>query len=217
MGVLIDDLVTRGTREPYRMFTSRAEYRLLLREDNADQRLMEIGAAYGLVPPSAVERMRDRRRRITGEIARIKGTVVAPTPEINADLAARGTAALTSGMHLDKLLRRVELDYATVRRWAPPPEELPEDLARQVAVEIKYEGYIQRQLREIERFRDLENIRLPETLDFEAVHGLSNELKEKLARVRPETLGQASRIEGMTPAALGVLMIALKAGRIQNP
>jgi tRNA uridine 5-carboxymethylaminomethyl modification enzyme len=217
MGVLVDDLVTRGTREPYRMFTSRAEYRLLLREDNADLRLMEIGHALGLVPAEAVAEMRERRRQIAAEIRRLKAAVAPPAPEVNAVLAARGTAPLTSGVHLDQLLRRVELDHAAVTQWSPPPAPLPESVVRQVEIEIKYEGYIQRQLREIERLRDLEKIRVPDGFVFDRVHGLSSELKEKLNRVRPETLGQASRIEGMTPAALSVLMIALKAARGETP
>ncbi len=209
MGVMIDDLVTRGTREPYRMFTSRAEYRLMLREDNADLRLMDIGYRLGLIDGRSAEDVRERKRRIAREIDRIRATVIPPAEEVNRYLAGRASPPLASGVRLDQLLKRGELDYGVVQAVAPPPEPLDERVVRQVEIEIKYEGYIRRQLRDIERFRRMESIRIPEGFDFSAVHGLSNELKEKLSRVQPASLGQASRIEGITPAALSVLRIAL--------
>ncbi len=211
MAVMIDDLVTRGTREPYRMFTSRAEYRLMLREDNADLRLMEIGARLGLIPAEAARDVARRKQQISAEIDRLKKTIVKPAAGVNDYLAARGTAVLTGGVPADRLLKRAQLDYDVIRRFVPPEDPVPDKVARQVEIEIKYEGYIQRQLAEIERFKSLEQIRVPEDLDYRSISGLSNELKEKLEKVRPQSLGQASRISGITPAALSVLMIYLKA------
>jgi tRNA uridine 5-carboxymethylaminomethyl modification enzyme len=211
LGVMVDDLVTRGTREPYRMFTSRAEYRLTLREDNADLRLMEIGHALGLIGADAVSDLRDRRKKIADEIRRVKQTILRPIPTVNAYLASRGSNPVQQGTPLDQIVKRAELDYDAVVQLAPAVETIGPRVARQVEIEIKYEGYIDRQLREIERFKDLERIRIPDRFDFTTVHGLSNEIRGKLDRVRPVSLGQAARIDGMTPAALSVLMVALKA------
>ncbi|MGB7918523.1 MAG: tRNA uridine-5-carboxymethylaminomethyl(34) synthesis enzyme MnmG, partial [Desulfobacterales bacterium] len=212
MGVMIDDLVTRGTREPYRMFTSRAEYRLMLREDNADFRLMEIGHSLGLIDQATLQDLEGRRRQIADEIRRIRGSVIKPTGVVNAYLAEKGTNPISSGTCLDQLLKRAELDYGVVETLDPSPVAIGKKIARQVEIDIKYEGYIARQRREIEKFRNLERMPIPADFDFNRVHGLSNELKEKLSAVRPASLGQTSRIDGMTPAALSVLMVALKAG-----
>ncbi|BBO92749.1 tRNA uridine-5-carboxymethylaminomethyl(34) synthesis enzyme MnmG [Desulfosarcina ovata] len=210
MAVMVDDLVTRGTLEPYRMFTSRAEYRLMLREDNADLRLSEIGHELGIVDADTVKTLRGHKAHIEAEIARIKTTVIKPLPEVNRYLESRQTPAIDNGIHLVQLLKRAELDYGAVTALAPVDPPLGESAARQVEIEIKYEGYIQRQLQEIEKFRHLEQIKLPEGIDYATVHGLSSELKEKLSAVRPTSLGQASRIEGMTPAAISVLMVYLR-------
>ena len=210
MAVMVDDLVTKGTREPYRMFTSRAEYRLMLREDNADLRLAEIGYELGLLDADTLKDNRECKAMIASEIQRIKKTVIKPRPEVNAYLEKRQTPVLTNGVHLDQLLKRAELGYEAVNRLAPAEPPLERRAARQVEIEIKYEGYIQRQLQEIQKFRHLERIRLPDQLDYTMIHGLSSELREKLDAVRPTTLGQASRIEGMTPAAISVLMVHLR-------
>jgi tRNA uridine 5-carboxymethylaminomethyl modification enzyme len=212
IGVMVDDLVTRGTQEPYRMFTSRAEYRLILREDNADLRLMAVGRELGLISQEAAQAAADRWVQTQAEINRIRHTVIKPAAEVNAYLTSKNSSAISHGIHLDQLLKRVEMDYDAVARFAPADEPLDPRVARQAEIEIKYEGYIQRQLSEIARFKHLEQIRLPEYFDYALVHGLSNELKEKLARVRPASLGQASRISGITPAAISVLMVALRAG-----
>ena len=212
MAVMIDDLITRGTREPYRMFTSRAEYRLILREDNADLRLMERGHELGLIDADTARDVRERKAQIDAEIRRVKKTVIRPTRETNEYLEGKGTNSLKSGIYLDQLIKRAELDYEAVKVLAPAAPAIDSRSARQVEIEIKYEGYIERQKREIEKFRELEKIRIPDGFDFDAVHGLSNELKEKLADVRPVSLGQASRVDGMTPAAISVLMVALRAG-----
>jgi tRNA uridine 5-carboxymethylaminomethyl modification enzyme len=211
MGVMIDDLVTRGTREPYRMFTSRAEYRLMLREDNADIRLAGIGHELGLINGDALAEIKERWYQVTNEIQRIRRTVVKPTDDVNAYLTGKGTRPIGSGVHLDQLLKRNELDYSAVETMAPSPVPVDKKVARQVEIEVKYEGYIERQQREIEKFRHLERMIIPQTFDYGGVHGLSNELKEKLSTVKPVSLGQASRIDGMTPAAISVLMVALKA------
>jgi tRNA uridine 5-carboxymethylaminomethyl modification enzyme len=210
MGVMVDDLVTRGTREPYRMFTSRAEYRLMLREDNADLRLSEIGHELGLVDADTLKENRERKAQIQAEIQRIRQTVIKPLPAVNDHLKLRGTPPIDNGIHLVQLLKRAELDYDTVATLAPAEAPLKPAVTRQVEIEVKYEGYIQRQLQEIDKFRHLEQIKLPEAIDYATVHGLSGELKEKLAAVRPTSLGQASRIAGMTPAAISVLMVHLR-------
>jgi tRNA uridine 5-carboxymethylaminomethyl modification enzyme len=210
MGVMIDDLVTRGTREPYRMFTSRAEYRLLLREDNADLRLFEKGHALGLIDSIALADVKDRQQCITKEIHRIKKTVIRPVEPVNAYLIEKGTSPIQNGVHLDQLLKRAQLNYDVVDHLAQSPDPIDPKVAQQAEITIKYEGYIQRQLKEIERFKDLEQTKIPEKFDYAAVHGLSNELKEKLAAVMPDSLGQASRIDGMTPAAISVIMMTLK-------
>lgn len=216
MGVLVDDLVTRGTTEPYRMFTSRAEYRLMLREDNADMRLMEIGHDLGLVGEDAVWELRDRKAQIAAEIERIRKAIVKPGPAVNAYLAEKGTPPIQNGMSMDQLLKRAELDYEAVTVLAPAPGPLSRKAARQVEIEVKYDGYIRRQLREIERFRNLESIRVPEGFEYGAVPGLSNEIREKLSTIRPATLGQASRLDGMTPSAISVLMVAIRAAALDT-
>ncbi len=212
MGVMIDDLVTRGTSEPYRMFTSRAEYRLMLREDNADLRLMETGHRLGLIDDEKIKDLKEKRRQIEDEVGRIRRTTIKPGEKINQYLARHNSAPLQTGVHADQLLKRNELDYDVVEQFAGSGTEMDRRVREQVEIEIKYEGYIQKQLKEIERFKSLEHLAIPGDFEYASVHGLSNELKEKLAAVGPVSLGQASRIDGMTPAALSVLMVALKAG-----
>ncbi len=211
LGVMVDDLVTRGTIEPYRMFTSRAEYRLMLREDNADLRLTEIGHDLGLVDADTVKDVKERRKQIYDEISRVRKVVVKPVPEVNSYLKDHDSQPIDNGVHLDQLLKRSELDYELVNTFSPADALLVKRVVRQVEIEVKYEGYIQKQLKEIKKFKDLEDKKIPEHFDFLALHGLSNELKGKLSMVRPQSLGQASRIDGMTPVALSILMIALKA------
>ena len=211
MGVMVDDLVTRGTREPYRMFTSRAEYRLMLREDNASLRLMEVGHALGLINNDTHREIKAHKAQIHQEIQRIKQTVIKPDDSVNQYLQSRGAQPIQSGTYLDQLLKRAELGYAVVEALAKGPATVGRTVAQQVEIEIKYEGYIQKQLNEIEKFKNLERIKIPAGLDFFHIHGLSNELKEKLSDTKPTTLGQVSRIDGMTPSAMSVLMVAIKA------
>ena len=210
MGVMIDDLITRGTREPYRMFTSRAEYRLMLREDNADLRLMHIGNALGLINDDTLKDLNERKTQISSEIKRVKGVIVKPDKRTNAYLKQKDSPEIKNGLYLDRLLKRSELDYDVVENLASSPIPIDKKVARQVEIEIKYEGYIERQVREIDKFKHLERMKIPAAFDYRAVHGLSNELKEKLSIVKPASLGQASRIDGITPAAISVLMIAIK-------
>jgi tRNA uridine 5-carboxymethylaminomethyl modification enzyme len=210
VAVLIDDLVTKGTREPYRMFTSRAEYRLILREDNADLRLRQAGHELGLVSAEQAREAAERKEQIRNEIKRVRRTVIKPQPEVNAYLSKEGSSVLTNGVPLDQLIKRAELGYGAVENLAPARPSINQRVTRQVEIEIKYEGYIQRQMKEIERFKHLEQIKLPDDFNYRQVHGLSNELKEKLSMIRPASLGQASRISGITPAAISVLMVSLR-------
>lgn len=213
IAVMIDDLVTRGTREPYRMFTSRAEYRLMLREDNADLRLMETGHELGLINNDTLHDVKERKKQIDKEIQRIKSAIIKPGEKTNDYLSSKDTKPVNNGIYLDQLLKRAELDYNAVETLSKSPDYIDKRVARQVEIEIKYEGYIKRQLKEIEKFKNLEMMKIPEGFDFNNVHGLSNELKEKLSSIRPTSLGQTSRIDGITPAAISVLMIAIKASK----
>ncbi|MDO9565219.1 MAG: tRNA uridine-5-carboxymethylaminomethyl(34) synthesis enzyme MnmG [Candidatus Desulfaltia sp.] len=210
MGVMIDDLVTRGTREPYRMFTSRAEYRLMLREDNADLRLTEKGYELGLINNEMFDEVKERKKQIDKEIKRIKKTLIKPVKKTNDYLQNRGTMPLSNAIYLDQILKRPEFDYNGVEILAKSPDHISKRVAGQVEIGIKYEGYIKRQLSEIGKFKNMECMKIPEDFNFLAVHGLSNELKEKLSSIKPSSLGQASRIEGITPAALSALMIGIK-------
>lgn len=214
MGVMVDDLVTRGTREPYRMFTSRAEYRLMLREDNADLRLVEKGHELGLVHKDRLDHIREQSKQIAAEIKRIKGTVIKPIDSVNKYLKSWGTNPINNGVGLDQLLKRTELNYHAVKVLSPASSPVSPAVSTQVETEIKYEGYIHRQLAEIERFKNLEILKIPDNFNYMDVHGLSNELKEKLSDIKPTSLGQASRVDGITPAAISVLMIALKAQKL---
>jgi tRNA uridine 5-carboxymethylaminomethyl modification enzyme len=210
MGVMIDDLVVKGTREPYRMFTSRAEYRLMLREDNADLRLMAHGRDLGLIGDRTFQALQSRRRSISNEIQRLRRTVIRPDARANDYLIRNGSQPIATGVELSKLLKRTDLDYDVVRALAPSPESIGARIIQQVEIEIKYEGYIQRQQREIAKFNDLEKIHIPAGFDYDKIQGLSNELRGKLKSVGPRSLGQAARIDGMTPAAISVLMVSLR-------
>jgi len=216
MAVMVDDLVTRGTREPYRMFTSRAEYRLMLREDNADLRLMEMGHEFGLIDDDTLKDVKERKKQIAREVKRIKSIVIKPDKITNDYLLSKGTKPIKNGIYLDQLLKRTELDYTAVKALARSSNNIRGKVAKQVEIEIKYEGYIKRQQKEIDKFKNLERMKIPQEFDFTQVHGLSNELKEKLSTVMPSSLGQASRIDGITPAGLSVIMISIKAAEKQG-
>jgi tRNA uridine 5-carboxymethylaminomethyl modification enzyme len=209
IGVLIDDLVTKGTDgEPYRMFTSRAEYRLLLREDNADLRLTTIGYMIGAVGQTAYDRLA-RKRDGVAALRRMLDETVATPEAANAKLEALGSAALHGATPLAQLLKRPEIGFAELRGLAPALSDTPVDVALQAEVEIKYAGYIDRQLETVRRAKNFEAARLPDDIDYAAVTGLSREAREKLGRIRPLSLGQASRIAGITPAAISLLSVYL--------
>ncbi len=210
MAVLVDDLITKGTNEPYRMFTSRAEHRLLLREDNADVRLLEKGHALGLQPDSAYRELVARREAIGAELKRLRRTSLQPSETVNDLLKARGSAPLQEPASLERLLKRPELGYADVETFSPSPTPLSKAVRQQVEVECKYEGYLRRQEAEVLKFKKLEQTSIPEHLSYAEVPGLSNEIRQKLEDIRPKSIGQASRIPGMTPAALWILLIYLK-------
>jgi tRNA uridine 5-carboxymethylaminomethyl modification enzyme len=213
IGVLIDDLVTKGVGgEPYRMFTSRAEYRLLLREDNADLRLSPIAQRAGALSPERSARSRRKIEIILNEIKRLESYVVFPTEAVQRRLESLNTAPITNPVSLAQLLRRPELSYSAVRSLidGDTGEWLPADVAAQVEIDLKYAGYVKRQQEAVERFKRLENAAIPATMNYAAVTGLSREVREKLSHIRPQSLGQAARVPGITPAALSLLSVHLK-------
>jgi tRNA uridine 5-carboxymethylaminomethyl modification enzyme len=212
MAVLVDDLVTRGTREPYRLFTSRAEYRLLLREDNADLRLTQWGHELGLVDQDAVARLHEKERLLAEEETRLAGRRLIPSPAVNAELTSRGTAALKEPTPILNLLKRPQLDLPTLYRLAGEEPPVPAEVVEQLEIRHKYEGYIRRQEESAAKFAQGEGRRIPPDFDYAEVPGLSMEVREKLQEVRPRSLGQAARISGVTPAALAILMVYLKRG-----
>lgn len=221
IGVLIDDLVTKGTAEPYRVMTSRSEYRLLLRQDNADLRLTPKGHEVGLVSSRRYERFLEKWSKIEAEVERLDKTYVAPGDRLDAYLESRGSAAVKTGIRLSELLRRPEISYrslAAVDDGRPGyMEDIPDSaynaIAEQVEISVKYEGYIKRQLAQVEQFRKLEKRRLPEDIDYSGIHGLSLEARQKLAKLRPDSVGQASRISGVSPADISVLLVYLEQRR----
>jgi tRNA uridine 5-carboxymethylaminomethyl modification enzyme len=212
MAVMVDDLVTRGTNEPYRIFTSRAEYRLLLREDNADLRLLEKGYELGFHSRDTYQDLLERRRAIQSELERLRGTRIRPSTEVNAILTAKSAPPLNESISLDKLLKRPEIGYRDLEDMGSCPGDLGERVKEQVEVECKYEGYLRRQEAEVNKFKQLEQVRVPADFDYENIPGLSNEIRQKLESIRPTSLGQASRISGITPAALSILLVVLKRG-----
>ena len=215
MGVMIDDLVTRGTREPYRMFTSRAEYRLLLREDNADLRLLEKGCELGLHNRDIFNDLREKRRLITEELERLDKVRVKPSGGLTALLENRGTSAVETSTTLSHLLKRPELSYKDIAAIEGQPSRLPPDVLRQVEIQCKYKGYLQRQEAEVKKFKYHERIGIPEGFDYNKVPGLSNEARQRLTEIQPLSLGQASRISGITPAAISILMVFLKRYQVE--
>lgn len=209
IGVLIDDLVTKGTNEPYRMMTSRAEYRLLLRQDNADMRLTGIGHEIGLIDDERYEKLLEKERLIEEEVERMKKTTVGTRAEVQELLAKYESTPLQSGTTLAELLKRPELSYEIIKDIDKDRKELPEDVKEQVNIELKYEGYIKRQLRQVEQYKKLENKKIPEDIDYDDVYSLRKEAVQKLKELRPASVGQASRISGVSPADISVLLIYL--------
>ncbi len=213
IGVLIDDLVTKESHEPYRMMTSRAEYRLLLRQDNADLRLMKIGYEIGLINENRYQKLLEKEEMINREINRVNHTNVGTSEKVQQLLDLYGSTRLTSGTTMAELIRRPELSYEKLRDIDADRPELPWDVEEQVNINIKYEGYIRRQMKQVEQFRKLENRKIPEDIDYDQIQSLRIEAKQKLTEIRPASIGQASRISGVSPADISVLLVYLSAAK----
>ena len=214
IGVLIDDLVTEGTNEPYRMMTSRCEYRLTMRQDNADERLSKKGHDIGLVTDERYQKMLDKREKITSEIERLKNIMLTPKDETNKALEELGSTPLNNGLTLYELIKRPEITYQNSAIFDPERSDLPSYISLSVQTEIKYEGYIKKQLKDIEKFKKLESKKLSHDIDYAKIPGLKKESAEKLNEIKPDSIGQASRISGVSPADINVLLIRLKTGEL---
>ncbi|MFD1359519.1 tRNA uridine-5-carboxymethylaminomethyl(34) synthesis enzyme MnmG [Fictibacillus halophilus] len=214
IGVLIDDLITKGTNEPYRLLTSRAEYRLLLRHDNADLRLTKKGFEIGLIPQERYERFEEKKAQIAKEIERLEHVSIKPSDEVQQVLAEAQSSALKEPMTAANLLKRPEVTYPVIQRLAPAEGPLSETVSEQVEIQVKYAGYIDKQLAQVERMRKMENKKLPVDLDYMAINGLATEAKQKLHEVRPLSVGQASRVSGVNPADISILLIYLEQGKL---
>lgn len=210
IGVLIDDLVTKGTNEPYRLLTSRAEYRLLLRHDNADLRLTPIGYEIGLIKEERFAKFTYKKEMVELEIERLKTTKVRPDEQVQNMLASVGSAPLQNGIDILSLLRRPEVTYAHIEPISPSPHELTDEMKEQVEIQIKYSGYIEKQLIQVERLQKMEKKRIPDDIDYSDIHGIATEAKQKLAKIRPISIGQASRISGVSPADISILLVYLE-------
>ena len=209
IGVLIDDLVTKGTNEPYRLLTSRAEYRLLLRHDNADLRLTPIGHDIGLISEERYEAFLDKKKKVEAEIARLQQVKV-KAAEVNMLLEELGSAPIADGSNLLVLMRRPEVSYSFVEQVAPSEEALNEEMQEQVEIQIKYAGYIEKQLQHVERLQKMEKKKLPADIDYSSIQGLAMEARQKMTSIRPISIGQASRIAGVTPADISILLVYLE-------
>ena len=216
IGVLIDDLVTKGTNEPYRMMTSRCEYRLTMRQDNADERLTKKSHDIGLASNERYQKMLDKYRAINEEKQRLRKIILTPTKETNMILEELGTNPIVTGVSLYDLLKRPELDYFKVEKLDKDRPILPKFQQIQVQTEIKYEGYIAKQMADIDKFKKLEKKKLPSDFDYMSIDGLKKEAASKLNEIKPESVGQASRISGVTPADINVLLIRLKTGEVSG-
>ena len=210
IGVLIDDIVTKGTNEPYRMMTSRAEYRLLLRQDNADLRLTPIGHEIGLISDERYEKFLNKKQKIEEEKRRLEETIVKPTPEVNDFLKSCGTAELTTGSRLSELLKRTEITYDSLSVIDKNRPELGEQVREEVEIQVKYEGYIKLQEEQVEKFKKMERKLIPEDINYDDVKGICLEARQKLNKHRPHSIGQASRISGVSPADISVLLVYLQ-------
>jgi len=208
LGVMVDDLVTQPTKEPYRMFTSRSEYRLLLREDNADQRLTELGRSVGLVSDRRWDLFRKKMEEY--QVGRSLLLEQKVKPSNTEAIRTLGLGGLRNGVSLEELLRRPEISISALAPLQDGLAKLSPDVLEQLEIATKYEGYIQRQVEQVIRFREMEGVRIPDSIDYNLIEGISNEVREKLLEIRPETLGQAGRIQGVTPASLAVLNVHLR-------
>ncbi|UXS29266.1 tRNA uridine-5-carboxymethylaminomethyl(34) synthesis enzyme MnmG [Staphylococcus delphini] len=216
IGVLIDDLVTKGTNEPYRLLTSRAEYRLLLRHDNADLRLTDLGHELGLISDERYERFNTKRQQITDEIARLEQIRVKPSERVQQIIEEKGGSRLKDGILAKELLRRPEMTYETIIEILEEDHQLPADVEEQVEIQTKYEGYITKSLQQVDKVKRMEQKKIPEDLDYSKIDSLATEAREKLAEVKPLNIAQASRISGVNPADISILLVYLEQGKIQR-
>lgn len=214
IGVLIDDLVTKGTNEPYRLLTSRAEYRLLLRHDNADLRLTEIGHRIGLISDERYAAFEKKKAAIEAEKKRLHSVIIKPSPENQEYIRSLGGSELKDGVRGTDLMKRPEMNYETVTKLAPPEVPVPQDVAEQVEIQVKYEGYIEKSLQQVEKLKKMENKKIPDRIDYDAIKGIATEARQKLKNVRPLSVAQASRISGVNPADISILLVYLEQGRI---
>ncbi|MFZ2574951.1 MAG: FAD-dependent oxidoreductase, partial [Trichococcus flocculiformis] len=214
IGVMIDDLVTKGTMEPYRLLTSRAEYRLLLRHDNADFRLTEMSREIGLVTEERYASFLEKKQAVEKEIARLESTRLKPTEELQAFLAEQNSAPLKDGILFADILKRPELKYEGLIAFAPLEAALPKEVIKQVEVQIKYAGYIKKAVEKVDKLKKMEEKRIPVNIDYDAINGIANEAKQNLKKIQPETIAQASRISGVNPADISVLMVYVTQGKI---
>ncbi|WP_062200902.1 tRNA uridine-5-carboxymethylaminomethyl(34) synthesis enzyme MnmG [Massilibacterium senegalense] len=216
IGVLIDDLVTKGVRDPYRLLTSRAEYRLLLRHDNADLRLTDYGYKVGLISEERYQTFTEKREMIEREKERLQSIILKPTEQLQSLLRSIGSSELKDGIHASDLLKRPEVHYKHIASIIPPEEEVTEDVAEQIEIQIKYHGYIQKQLQQVDKMKRLENKRIPVDIDYFAISGLAMEARQKLDEVRPLSVAQASRVSGVNPADISILLVYLEQGHISR-
>ncbi|AJH74741.1 tRNA uridine 5-carboxymethylaminomethyl modification enzyme GidA [Bacillus cereus ATCC 4342] len=214
IGVLIDDLVTKGTNEPYRLLTSRAEYRLLLRHDNADLRLTEVGREIGLITEERYERFTNKKLQIEQEKERLSSIIIKPRPEVQELIRNIGGSELKDGIRASDLLRRPEMTYEHIHLLVPSEVELSDEVKEQVEIQIKYEGYIEKSLQQVERMKKMENKKIPVDIDYDAISSLASEARQKLKDVRPLSVGQASRISGVNPADISILLVYIEQGKI---
>lgn len=214
IGVLIDDLVTKGTNEPYRLLTSRAEYRLLLRHDNADLRLLEVGYEIGLVPETRYNKFLEKKKRIEDELARLRLTMIKPNEITQALIRSVDGSELKDGIRAVDLLKRTEMNYDLVAQLSPSDVELSLEEKEQVEIQVKYEGYIEKSLQQVEKLKKMEDKKIPENIDYDAINGIATEAKQKLMQVRPLSIAQASRISGVNPADISILLIYIEQGKI---
>lgn len=214
IGVLIDDLVTKGTNEPYRLLTSRAEYRLLLRHDNADMRLTEVGYEIGLVDEERYAKFIDKKVKIENEIARLRGIIIKPNETTQTLIREIGGSELKDGIHAVDLLKRTEVNYAHIERLTPSDVELTDEMKEQIEIIVKYEGYINKSLQQVEKLKKMEDKKIPDMIDYDAISGIASEAKQKLKTVRPLSIAQASRISGVNPADISILLVYIEQGKI---
>ncbi len=214
IGVLIDDLVTKGTNEPYRLLTSRAEYRLLLRHDNADLRLTEIGHEIGLISEERYNKYVVKKSAIEGEINRLRSTIIKPNEHAQEVIRREGGSELKDGIRASDLLKRTEMSYKHIHEIIPAEKILPKDVTEQVEIQVKYEGYITKSLQQVERLKKLEDKKIPENIDYDAINGIATEARHKLNEVRPLSIAQASRIAGVNPADISILLVYIEQGKI---